>query len=363
MPGPKQIMRIVMIPADLQQSLVALLKHDIPELACGGDAAESQEAFQPLFGDGSSRRFIRVFYDGRPRCIAVAPASADAAGYREFRSSLAIGRHLHKAGVPVPEVLAADTKRGLIVFEDLGDTRLHGCCRAQGSRSHSFYQDAVKALAHMQVVGAEDFDQSWCCDTETYDKQVMTQRESGYFYQAFWKDTLFGGEVAGLEEEFELLAERVMDYFEPLFLHRDFQSRNIMIKDETVRIIDFQAGRLGPPGYDIASLLIDPYVALSVPQQDELFELYLVEIGSYQVVDPETVRASYPYLALQRNLQIIGAFAYLSGQKRKTFFRPYLLPSLIMLQNRLSAPMFADFPIIRQTAAEAFTRYRSQPGG
>lgn len=350
-----------MISSDLEQALVALLNKEVADSGDGAEKTNSFE-FQPLFGDGSSRRFTRVFCEGRPRCIAVAPGSDNEAAYREFRSSLSIGRHLFGAGVPVPEVLAADTARGLIVFEDLGDTRLHGCCRAQSSRSQKFYVEAVKALAHMQVAGADSFDQCWCCDTESYDRQVMTQRESGYFYKAFWKDTLFGGEVAGLEEEFDQLAEQVMRYYEPLFLHRDFQSRNLMIKDDAVRIIDFQAGRLGPPGYDIASLLIDPYVALTREQQEALFELYLAELGTYQAVDVEAVRASYPYLALQRNLQIIGAFAYLSGRKRKAFFKPYLLPSLIMLQNRLSVPVFDEFPVLRQTAAEAFNRYRTQLG-
>ena len=149
-----------------------------------------------------------------------------------------------------------------------------------------------------------------------------------------------------------------MDYFEPLFLHRDFQSRNIMIKDDQVRIIDFQAGRIGPPGYDIASLLIDPYAGLSSRQQDDLFSYYLDRISTYNGLDSNRIKSSYPYLALQRNLQIIGAFAFLSGKKRKVFFNQFLLPSLIMLQNRLAEPQFDDLQVMRKTAAESIQIFR-----
>ena len=349
-----------MIPIEIQQAIVNLLE-DKADFFDWTDVTNIDEIdFQPLFGDGSSRKFIRVFSGGKPCCLAVAPASSNERDYAEFRSSLAIARHLHGAGIPVPQVYAADTGLGLILFEDLGDTRLHDLVRNGDSRTKDMYSKVVETLAHMQVVGAKQFDPVWCYDTESYDRAVMLERESGYFYQSFWKETLFGEDVDGLEEEFQQLAALAMEYFEPLFLHRDFQSRNIMIKDDNVRIIDFQAGRQGPPGYDIASLLIDPYVSFSQAQQDELFDLYLEEMASYSSIDARRIRASYPYLAIQRNLQIIGAFSYLSGQKRKSFFQPFLIPSLIMLQNRLSAPIFDVFPLLRKTAAEAFNRYRKQ---
>lgn len=350
-----------MLENNIRQAIVSLLAdNDIVEGLADGAGRERLE-FQPLLGDGSSRRFIRVFSDEAPCCLAVVPGSASAGDNAEFRSSVAIGRHLHRKGIPVPEVLGADSAHRLILFEDLGDQRLHSLLASEDDRvRRRLYRMVIDALVRMQVDGAEGFDQHWCCDTETYDQGVMTERESGYFYQSFWKDTLFQEEVAGLQEEFEELARRAMAYFEPLFLHRDFQSRNIMIKNDQVRIIDFQSGRIGPPGYDIASLLTDPYVNLSARLQEELLDYYLDRMGSLVGVDKESIEKSYPYLAVQRNLQIIGAFAYLSGRKRKVFFSQFLLPSLIMLQNRLADPLFGEFAMMRQTAADSIRLFRSR---
>lgn len=343
-----------MLENEIEQAIVDLLAaHDI---VAGLDTGTYRQRLdlQPLFGDGSSRRFIRLFCDAKPCCLAVLPGSATEHDYKEFRASLAIGRHLYRKGVPVPAVLAADSRQRLILFEDLGDQRLHGLLKTVGGdERRRLYREVIDTLVRMQVDGAVDFDQNWCCDTEAYDLQVMTERESGYFYEAFWKDTLYQEEVDGLREEFKTLAYRAMAYFEPLFLHRDFQSRNIMIKNGRIRVIDFQGGRVGPPGYDVASLLIDPYAGLPNRLQEELLDYYLAGMGKLDGIDIAGIRHSYPYLAVQRNLQIVGAFAFLSGRKRKGFFHQFLMPSLIMLENRLSAPLFDDFVLMRRTVTES----------
>jgi len=343
----------------------------IVELLCQGGVLTANQCLrsaetieiQPLLSDGSSRRCFRVFFNGNPLCLAIFPGENDENGRAESRAAAAVGVHLNHVGVPVPAVMAFEPERGLILFEDLGDVRLHDNLRRNQEQAREFYPQIMKILASMQVTGAKGFDQSWCYDSPFYDQQVMLERESGYFYRAFWQDTLFGQEIEGLNEEFAEFAELTAQFFEPLFLHRDFQSRNIMIKDGKIRIIDFQAGRLGPPGYDVASLLIDPYASLSDSRQDELFEIYLDEIEAISSLGSDKIRNSYPYLAIQRNLQIIGAFAFLSGRKRKVFFLPFILPSLISLHNRLAAPLFESFPLLRKTVSEALLKYRSHIKG
>lgn len=353
----KAIVSDKMIEQDVQRAVTR-------QLIIGGlvdDTAESlaRLEFQPLFGDGSPRRFIRVFKDEQPCCLAVVPGSTAPQDFAEFRASVTIAKHLFGHGVPVPEVLGIDTRIGLILFEDLGDTRLHTSLQAGTDGIEQKYRGVIDTLVHMQIAAAENFDQGWCCDTEVYDFGVMTERESGYFYHAFWKDTLFGEDMFGLEDEFERLARLAEEQFELFFMHRDFQSRNIMLKDGRIRVIDFQAGRLGPPGYDIASLLIDPYAALSSSLQQELFDYYIEKMAETGRVDIGKLKASYPYCAVHRNLQIIGAFAFLSGRKRKVFFRQYIYPSLIMLENRLMDPLFADFPVLRRIVAESIQKYRA----
>ena len=319
--------------------------------------------FQWLRPDGSSRKFIRVFTGGEPVCIAVLPASPGGRDMAEFRAAVAIGDHLSNAGAAVPRVLASDAAAGLILFEDFGDTRLHDICA--GNRQQAigrYYPEVVKQLVGLQVKGARNFDRSWCYDSAVYDAGVMLRRESGYFLEAFWHGTLQANAVDGLIEEFENIAARVMSSSEELFLHRDFQSRNVMISGERIGIIDFQAGRLGPPGYDLASLLIDPYAALSDAEQQHLFSLYINEMKSYPEVDIDRIRRSYPFLALQRNLQIIGAFSYLSGKMQKPFFRPYILPSLLALNARLGESVFQQYAVLRKTVDEALRRYTTAVG-
>lgn len=342
--------------ADIERTIEILLEKEIDSdlFLC---EKQGKAVFEHLGGDGSSRQFIRVSGGMGPVCIAVLPPSSGKRDMAEFRAALEIGRHLDSVGASVPKILAADERIGLILFEDFGDVRLHDILNSDRQQGLALYRRVVKELVHLQVKGASGFDQNWCYDTTSYDTDVMLNREAGYFLKAFWQDTIHGEAVEGLAEEFADIAAQVMNYSEPFFLHRDFQSRNIMICNGRIGIIDFQAARFGPPGYDLASLLIDPYVTLSHREQQELFSLYIEEIKLFPDVSLDYIVRSYPFLALQRNVQIIGAFAYLSGKMEKPFFRPYILPSLIMLENRLQEEVFQPYGILQETVAEAITMY------
>ena len=124
-----------------------------------------------------------------------------------------------------------------------------------------------------------------------------------------------------------------------------------MLQKNEIRVIDFQGGRLGPLGYDLAALLIDPYVGLSQHLQDELLSHYIKHIEPFGIKGKE-FSAGYFYLALQRNLQTLGAFGYLSQVKGKPFFRQYIRPALVALQERLANPAAADYPCLRKLCAE-----------
>ena len=116
-----------------------------------------------------------------------------------------------------------------------------------------------------------------------------------------------------------------------------------MIQQDRVRFIDYQAGRLGPLAYDLASLLIDPSAALPDHLQDELLEHYLDALTALLSYDRVQFRQEYLVLALQRNLQILGAFAFLSQQRGKPFFRQYLAPALHSLQALLAKTVIVEY--------------------
>jgi aminoglycoside/choline kinase family phosphotransferase len=176
----------------------------------------------------------------------------------------------------------------------------------------------------------------------------MLEKESGYFLQAFCRDLLgIKSFPDKLNDEFKLLAGRAARQPAVYFLHRDFQSRNLMVSDGKIRVIDFQGARLGPLGYDLASLLIDPYARLPEQLQHELLEHYLEHLCKYGLDDRAFVK-DYPNLALQRNLQILGAYAFLGFQKNKKFFRQFILPAIFSLHQRLAQPGVKDYPQLRQ---------------
>jgi aminoglycoside/choline kinase family phosphotransferase len=313
-----------------------------------------------LHGDGSNRRFYRIHATGSTSILAVLPAVTDdaalsAKGLAEARSAYLIGNHLFTKGVRVPKILGFDKENGSIIFEDLGDTLFQHEIRrtADPASILARYREVIRILVHMQFAGRQDFDPGWCWDTPRYDRDLMLTRESGYFITEFYIRFLNRSKIAaGLEEEFQALAGRAAREPAEFFLHRDFQSRNLMLHNGEIRIIDFQGGRLGPLGYDLASLLIDPYAGLSGENQDELLACYIKEVEKTGV-NGQQFAAGYPYLALQRNLQVLGAFACLGHTQNKPFFRQYLQPALAALQERLAKPAAADYPCLRKLCAES----------
>ena len=127
----------------------------------------------------------------------------------------------------------------------------------------------------------------------------------------------------------------------------------MMIKDDSIKIIDFQGGRYGPPGYDLASLLIDPYISLDDELQENLLGYFCEKLSQYIQFDENVFLKQYSYLRLQRNLQIVGAFAYLFSQRGKQFFKAYINPALEQLYRLLQGEEFKSYTQLRQIVSEA----------
>jgi hypothetical protein len=308
-----------------------------------------------LMPDGSSRRFFQLRAPGREAVIAILPPENDAPGLVEANAFYHIGRHLQQGGAPVPAIHAFDAVSGLVLCEDLGDQRLYEQVVASPGSAPTLglYEQTVRVLARMQVRAAEGFDPAWCWDTPRYDRTLMRERESGYFLRACCVDLL------GLDFDHQLVASECAQLADAaaqapadFFLHRDFQCRNLMVRDHAVRFIDFQGGRLGPLAYDLASLLLDPYAALPPAMQDHLTAVYLEALQQEISYDSDQFRREYLFLALQRNLQILGAFAFLSGVRQKPFFAQFLRPALSTLSGLLAKPEAAGYAALSHLTAQ-----------
>ena len=209
--------------------------------------------------------------------------------------------------------------------------------------------------------GAAKFDQTWTYQTPVYDRNLILEKECRYFQEAFLNG-YFGYKIRfqELEPEFSLLADSALQNPTLGFMHRDMQSRNIMLADNTIFFIDFQGGRIGPIQYDLASLLIDPYVQLPRGMQNQLLDYSLERLSAGASVNPDKFRTCYHYCTLTRNLQILGAFAYLSKVKGKKQFAQYIPAALRTLRSNLTAGNPHEFPRLTEVVEEVYNQINSE---
>ena len=169
--------------------------------------------------------------------------------------------------------------------------------------------------------------------------------ECRYFVEAFLNSYLgLTVDIRTLASEFSVLAERAERLACEGFMHRDLQSRNIMVKNNKPYLIDFQGGRIGPLQYDLAALLIDPYVDLPVDLQDDLQGYCCEQTRQKEAIDPDLFNDGYDCCRLTRNLQMLGAFGFLSNRKQKTYFAQYIPVAVRTLNRNLKAMGPHAFP-------------------
>lgn len=125
-----------------------------------------------------------------------------------------------------------------------------------------------------------------------------------------------------------------------------------MVRDGGLGFLDFQGARLGPLQYDLASLLLDPYVELDRGVQEELTAYYLRRIQERMPLDARAFRDLYPLVALHRNMQVLGAFAFLIRGRGKEFYVRYIPPALKSLRTLLSDQKFNAYSRLRRVVFE-----------
>lgn len=310
----------------------------------------------PIAGDGSDRLWCRLSASSNSLIAAIhgidsrpqpdSPTEADA--------YTAIGRHLHRQQVAVPQIFMADRFSGIVLAEDMGDTHLQSIILKSGNPADIFaeYQKAVQLLIQLSTSGAHGFDTSWTYQTPEYDKAMILEKECRYFVEAFLQEYMqISVHFKALLPEFNRLADNALEGAVTGFMHRDFQSRNIMEKNGRLFAIDFQAGRKGPIQYDLASLLIDPYVNLDPGLQETILAYGIRELSRQMPVHRSSFIHSYRHCRITRNLQILGAFGFLTKSKGKSGFSAYIPAAIHMLNQSLSQVSSQDFPQLTRIAA------------
>jgi len=312
-------------------------------------------SWKPLAGDGSDRMLYRLVYPGGSAILVVNEhPPANERGVNENDSFAYICNHLRNRGFAAPAIHAFDRERGWFILEDLGDVHLQDralMLKDNPPELEALYRRVLTVLPQIQVKAAEGFDSAQI-HSRPYDKTFVRRWESGYFLnfyvRGYCKCAFREDRMAG---ELDDLAEALSTIEAAFFLYRDFQSKNIMITRGELRWIDFQGARLGPLHYDLASLLLDPYVDLTEKMREKLLHYYLEQLGRLMPVESSTFLDDYRVIALHRSMQMLGAFAFLSMVKGKMHFVSYMPAAVKSLKKLLEHDLFSPYRELR-TAVE-----------
>jgi N-acetylmuramate 1-kinase len=294
----------------------------------------------PLAGDASARKYYRVVADNDSWVLMVWEPFKDDGNY----PFLSVLNHFAKHGVTVPTVIAKDPAKGLVLLEDLGDLTLERKFWENQSQQMClpFYKQAIDELIKMHYPST--FDRNDCTafkmefDVEKLLWELNYGREHLLLKLCDFK--LSPTEMKELDRVFLRICTLLHE--EPKFIaHRDYHSRNVMLKFGKARIIDFQDARLGAVQYDLASLLRDSYVNIEEPMAQELIGYYLdarkdATVGK-KIAEPslEKFMRVYEIQTIQRSFKACGSFASFYNLRNDTRYLKYLPQTLQTVHKAL----------------------------
>jgi aminoglycoside/choline kinase family phosphotransferase len=289
----------------------------------------------PLPASGSDRKYYRLISDGKSFIAAYNEEIKENIAFIEFAN------HFRNKELPVPKVINVSKDLKAYLQEDLGDETLFSILTKEGLSENvrEYYHKVVKILPLIQSKGIEDLDLSKCYPRREFDKQSMMW-DLNYFKYYFAKLSGLQFDEQLLEDDFETLTTFLLEADSQYFMYRDFQSRNILVKDNEPWFIDFQGGRLGPLQYDIASLLYDAKANLPEWFREELLDDYLTFLISINDrVSKDRFLKYFDGFVLMRILQALGAYGFRGYfQKKQHFLQsiPYAMENLQVLLSKSS---------------------------
>jgi hypothetical protein len=288
----------------------------------------------PLTGDASDRRYLRVITPGAPSVVLSLYTKSFDYGTLPFVN---VARLLAEMPVPIPAIHDHAGELGLLVLEDLGDVTLQAHVGAAPATDHArLYREAVAHVATIQRRGAELASPAYLPYGVAFDVEKLTW-EMEFFLKHFVTGyrgiAIPGPALDAIRREFAALIEELAT--EPRVLcHRDYHSRNLMLHQDRLYLIDFQDARMGPDTYDLVSLLRDSYVDLADGAVDELVAYFLALKG--QSGGEAAFRARFEVMALQRNLKALGTFGYQTAVRTNPVYIQYIPRTLRYVRDNLA---------------------------
>jgi aminoglycoside/choline kinase family phosphotransferase len=301
------------------------------------------ERVQPLQGQlgGSGRVIVRLAGAGHSAVGILYSVREENVAFLEF------SRHFRHHGLPVPEIYAEDLSHGAYLEEDLGNTTLFEFLSANRT-GHDIapevveaYRKVVAVLPRFQVEAGRDLNYKVCYPRASFDRQSIAW-DLNYFKYYFLRLAGIPFNEQALEVDFTRLTKFLLGADHDYFLYRDFQSRNIMLRDGHPWFVDYQGGRKGALQYDIASLLFDGKADLPPDLRQQLLDHYLDCLGGFVNLNRDAFMDYYYAFVYVRILQALGAYGFRGFYERKPHFLesvPYAIRNLRWLAEHVKLPV------------------------
>jgi aminoglycoside/choline kinase family phosphotransferase len=298
---------------------------------------------QPLQGKlgGSGRQIIRLAGEHITAVGILYNVREENAAFLEF------SRHFHKHGLPVPEIYGEDLDHGAYLEEDLGDTSLFEFLSKNRSGETiapevvEAYRRVIAALPRFQIEAGRDLNYKACYPRESFDRQSIAW-DLNYFKYYFLRLAGIPFSEQAIEDDFDRLTEFLLSASREYFLYRDFQSRNVMLRQGKPYFLDYQGGRKGALQYDVASLLFDAKADLPPDLRQRLLDHYLDTLGNFGGVERDAFMHHYYAYVYIRIMQALGAYGFRGFYERKAHFLqsvPYALKNLRWLLHNVTLPV------------------------
>jgi len=315
----------------------------------GREVAEVEE----LNSSGSNRRYFRL-KGGNVSIIGVIGTSKD-----ENKAFISLSGHFKGKGIKVPRVLAVSEDSMRYIQEDLGDDQLYKVV-SQGRESGEYSDHecmllfkTMEMLPKVQFKGAQGLDWSVCYPEPAFNERMILF-DLNYFKYCFLKATGLEFNEVKLQDDFEKLKVDLMKDMGDTFMYRDFQARNVMIKDDEPYFIDFQGGRKGPIYYDVASFVWQARSRYPETLRKKLVQTYLTALKSYMEVDEAQFNERLRLFVLFRTLQVLGAYGFRGYFEKKPHFLASVPHALGNLRKLLQTP-FTDYPYLNEVLTNLTT--------
>ena len=309
------------------------------------------ETCQQLTPAGSPRRYYRLTAGNHSLIGAIGTST------QENLAFAAIAHQMRSHGLPAPEVCALSDDHMRYLQEDLGGTSLFGLlmeAQTRGGYDESdmeLLRSVMRLLPDIQWRTAEDFDFAVCHPSPELNHRGI-QWDLHYFKYCFLKATGMEFDEERLEDDFDHLSSVLLKENDDCFMYRDFQSRNIMIREGKPWLIDFQGGRRGPIEYDLVSFLWQARARFTPEMRQELIAEYIYSASRYRSFDEKAFHQRLQYFVLFRTLQVLGAYGYRGYFEHKSHFVQSIPMAIDNLRALLDENDFADLPYLTSMLRE-----------